>query len=74
MKCRLSKQEAYSSLRDAISETKEMGLSEPVVNPEVALKVLASLLVMVIDFLYIEKSGDILLIYECNCSTLCSGI
>lgn len=39
MKCSLSKQEAYSSLRDAISEIKDMGLSDPIVNPEVAFKV-----------------------------------
>ncbi|KAJ4725413.1 BSD transcription factor [Melia azedarach] len=39
MKSSLSTQEAYSSLRDAISEIKDMGLSDPIVNPEVALKV-----------------------------------
>lgn len=71
MKCSLSKQEAYRSVRDAISEIKDMGLSDPIVNPEVALKVLTSLLVMVIN---IEKSGDILLIYEYNRLTLCLGI
>lgn len=74
MKCSFSKQEAYSSLRDAISEIKDMGLSDPIVHPEVAFKVLASLLVMVISFLYREKGGDILLIYEYNCLTLCLGI
>lgn len=71
MKCSLSKQEAYRSVRDAISEIKDMGLSDPIVNPEVALKVLTSLLVMVIN---IEKSGDILSIYEYNRLTLCLGI
>lgn len=71
MKCSLSKQEAYRSVRDAISEIKNMGLSDPIVNPEVALKVLTSLLVMVIN---IEKSGDILSIYEYNRLTLCLGI
>lgn len=71
MKCSLSKQEAYRSVRDAISEIKDMGLSDPIVNPEVALKVLTSLLVMVIN---IEKSGDILSIYEYNHLTLCLGI
>lgn len=71
MKCSLSKQEAYRSVRDAISEIKDMGLSDPIVNPEVALKVLTSLLVMVIN---IEKSGDILSIYEYNRLTLGLGI
>lgn len=71
MKCSLSRQEAYGSVRDAISEIKDMGLSDPIVNPEVALKVLTSLLVMVIN---IEKSGDILSIYEYNHLTLCLGI
>ncbi|KAH9652542.1 General transcription and DNA repair factor IIH subunit TFB1-1 [Citrus sinensis] len=43
MKCSLSKQEAYRSVRDAISEIKDMGLSDPIVNPEVALKVYSGL-------------------------------
>ncbi|ESR65958.1 hypothetical protein CICLE_v10007802mg [Citrus x clementina] len=43
MKCSLSRQEAYGSVRDAISEIKDMGLSDPIVNPEVALKVYSGL-------------------------------
>ncbi|TXG68088.1 hypothetical protein EZV62_009363 [Acer yangbiense] len=35
----LSTQEAYGSIRDAISEMKSMGVSDPIINPEVALKV-----------------------------------
>ncbi|KAL5786977.1 hypothetical protein ACOSP7_003926 [Xanthoceras sorbifolium] len=35
----LSTQEAYASVRDAISQIKAMGVSDPIINPEVALKV-----------------------------------
>ncbi|KAK0592050.1 hypothetical protein LWI29_012457 [Acer saccharum] len=34
----LSTQEAYGSVRDAISEMKAMGVSVPIINPEVAMK------------------------------------
>ena len=43
----LSAQEAYGSVRDAISEMKAMGVSVPIINPEVALKVLACFIVVV---------------------------
>ncbi|KAK9268589.1 hypothetical protein L1049_000343 [Liquidambar formosana] len=39
VKCSLSTQEAYGSLREFIYEIKAIGLSDPVVKPEVALKV-----------------------------------
>lgn len=40
MKCSLSSTEAYGSLKEIISEIKVVGLSEPVLEPDVALKVL----------------------------------
>lgn len=39
IKCRLSTQEAYSSLRGCISEIKSLGLNDPMVKPDIALKV-----------------------------------
>lgn len=39
MKCSLSSNEAYGSLKEIISEIKVVGLSEPVLEPDVALKV-----------------------------------
>uniref|UniRef100_A0A2P2LR62 Uncharacterized protein MANES_02G224100 n=1 Tax=Rhizophora mucronata TaxID=61149 RepID=A0A2P2LR62_RHIMU len=39
----LSSEEAYHSLRHSISQVKTMGLMDPVVTPEVALKVIKSL-------------------------------
>uniref|UniRef100_A0A5B7AVC9 Putative RNA polymerase II transcription factor B subunit 1-1 isoform X1 n=1 Tax=Davidia involucrata TaxID=16924 RepID=A0A5B7AVC9_DAVIN len=43
MKCRLSTSEAYGSLREFISEIKAAGLSDPIVKPEVTIKVLNGL-------------------------------
>lgn len=43
IKCSLSTQEAYGSLRGFISEIKSVGLSDPVVKPDIALKVLNGL-------------------------------
>ncbi|XP_059662334.1 general transcription and DNA repair factor IIH subunit TFB1-1 [Cornus florida] len=43
MKCRLSASEAYGSLRACISEIKTTGLTDPIVKPEVAFKVLNGL-------------------------------
>ena len=43
LRCSLSSEEAYGSLRGSISEIKAMGLSDPVVRPEVAVMVIASL-------------------------------
>lgn len=37
--CSLSREEAYNSLREHISEMKAVGFSDPVVNPDVAVKV-----------------------------------
>lgn len=42
-KCNLSIDEAYGSLRDSVSKIKTMGLSDPIVKPEVALMVLNGL-------------------------------
>lgn len=39
MKCNLSTSEVYGSLRECISEIKIAGLSDPIVKPEIALKV-----------------------------------
>nr|XP_043607978.1 general transcription and DNA repair factor IIH subunit TFB1-1 [Erigeron canadensis] len=39
LKSRLSTSEAYCSLRNFISDTREVGLSDPIVRPEVAVKV-----------------------------------
>ncbi|XP_037494489.1 general transcription and DNA repair factor IIH subunit TFB1-1 isoform X5 [Jatropha curcas] len=41
--CSLTSKEAYGSLRDSISEIKVVGLNDPVVKPEVAMKVLSVL-------------------------------
>lgn len=43
MNCNLSAQEAYGSLREFISEIKRVGLTDPIVKPEVAIKVLNGL-------------------------------
>ncbi|KAA8523510.1 hypothetical protein F0562_009933 [Nyssa sinensis] len=43
MKCRLSTSEAYRSLREFISEVKVAGLGDPIVKPEVTIKVLNGL-------------------------------
>ncbi|KAM7504349.1 hypothetical protein LguiB_003253 [Lonicera macranthoides] len=43
MKRSMNTHEAYGSLRELISEIKAVGLSDPVVKPEVALKVLGGL-------------------------------
>lgn len=43
IKCSLSSQEAYGSLRGFISEIKSVGLSDPIVKPDIALKVLNGL-------------------------------
>ncbi|XP_065861883.1 general transcription and DNA repair factor IIH subunit TFB1-1-like isoform X2 [Euphorbia lathyris] len=43
MNCCLSTQEAYSSLRDSISKVKATGLNDPIVKPEVSMKVLSVL-------------------------------
>ncbi|KAJ4838255.1 hypothetical protein Tsubulata_011329 [Turnera subulata] len=43
MKCSLSTREAYGSLRQSISHIKAAGLTDPIVTPEVALKVLSVL-------------------------------
>ncbi|KAJ8754875.1 hypothetical protein K2173_015387 [Erythroxylum novogranatense] len=43
MKCNLSTQEAYGSLRDSIAEIKASGLMDPIVAPEVAVKVFSVL-------------------------------
>ncbi|XP_057983242.1 general transcription and DNA repair factor IIH subunit TFB1-1 isoform X2 [Malania oleifera] len=43
MKCSLSSQDAYGSLRNSISEVKSIGLTDPIVKPEVAFKVLNGL-------------------------------
>ncbi|XP_050246191.1 general transcription and DNA repair factor IIH subunit TFB1-1-like isoform X1 [Quercus robur] len=43
LRCSLSSEEAYGSLRGSISEIKAMGLSDPVVRPEVAVMVLNGL-------------------------------
>ncbi|PON47237.1 NIM1-interacting TFIIH subunit [Parasponia andersonii] len=42
-KCNLSIDEAYGSLRDSVSKIMTMGLSDPIVKPEVALMVLNGL-------------------------------
>lgn len=42
IKCSLSTSEAYGSLRERISEVKISGLSDPIVKPEVAFKVLTN--------------------------------
>ncbi|XP_021604591.1 general transcription and DNA repair factor IIH subunit TFB1-1 isoform X2 [Manihot esculenta] len=39
LNCSLSAQEAYGSLRDSISQIKVVGLNDPIVTPEVAMKV-----------------------------------
>lgn len=41
IKCGLSTQEVYDSLRESISSIKAMGLKEPIVKPEVAYQVTA---------------------------------
>ncbi|KAM3696025.1 hypothetical protein ACJW31_06G006600 [Castanea mollissima] len=43
LRCSLSSEEAYGSLRGSISEIKAMGLRDPVVRPEVAVMVLNGL-------------------------------
>lgn len=43
LRCSLSTEEAYSSLRDSISEIKATGLSASIIKPEVALTVLNGL-------------------------------
>ncbi|KAM4092045.1 hypothetical protein ACJW30_06G007400 [Castanea mollissima] len=43
LRCSLSSEEAYGSLRGSIAEIKAMGLSDPVVRPEVAVMVLNGL-------------------------------
>ncbi|KAI3717941.1 hypothetical protein L1987_69884 [Smallanthus sonchifolius] len=43
MTSRLSTSEAYRSLRDYISETRTVGLTDPIVRPELAFKVFNSL-------------------------------
>ncbi|THG18329.1 hypothetical protein TEA_012541 [Camellia sinensis var. sinensis] len=43
VKCNLSTSEAYGSLRECISEIKIIGLSDPIVKPEAALKVIETL-------------------------------
>ena len=46
-KSSLSISEAYGNLRDSISKIKTMGLSDPIVKPEVALMVTKSLLLII---------------------------
>ncbi|KAJ6682760.1 TRANSCRIPTION INITIATION FACTOR IIH-RELATED [Salix koriyanagi] len=43
VRCTLSVEESYSSMRDSISHIKNTGLVDPVVTPEVAVKVLSVL-------------------------------
>lgn len=43
----LSIDEAYGYLRDSISKIKTMGLSDPIVKPEVALSVKKSFLMII---------------------------
>ncbi|WCJ32548.1 General transcription and DNA repair factor IIH subunit TFB1-1 [Euphorbia peplus] len=43
MDCCLSTQEAYNSLRDSIAKVKATGLNDPIVKPEVSIKVLSVL-------------------------------
>lgn len=40
MNCNLSAHEAYGSLREFISEIKRVRLTDPIVKPEVAIKVI----------------------------------
>lgn len=48
MKCSLTTEEAYSSLRKAISKIKMGGLNDPLVRPEVALMVIEIILASLI--------------------------
>lgn len=66
-------QEAYASMRNAISEIKENGLSDPIVSSDVATKVLAYLDVIISIPFLIEISRYMLLMQVFNCSTLCVG-
>ncbi|CAN4117826.1 unnamed protein product [Withania somnifera] len=43
LKFKVSKEEAFCSLKDSISEINSQGLIEPIINPEVALRVLKGL-------------------------------
>lgn len=60
IKCSLSSQEVYGSLRESISVIKAMGLKDPIVKPEVAHQVTAMFfLVLVNVFRFIrESSGE----------------
>lgn len=48
-KCNLSSREAYGSLRDSISQTKQMGLQNPVVKTKDALQVKESFLKLLLS-------------------------
>lgn len=55
MKCNLSNEEVYGSLRESISEIKTRGLNDPIVKPEVALMVIKSLLQALSCYLCLHK-------------------
>lgn len=65
-------QEAYASMRNAISEIKENGLSDPIVSSDVAIKVLAHVDVIIITPFPVDMSRYMLLMQVC-CSNLCVG-
>ena len=50
IKCSLSAEEAYGSLRASISKIKAMGLRDPLFSPEVALKVMTYLCHIILSF------------------------
>lgn len=59
IKCSLSTQEAYGSLRGFISEIKSVGLSDPIVKPDIALKVTTPLLETLSLFDLLERNRHI---------------
>lgn len=61
-KCSLSIDAAYGSLMDSISKIKTMGLSDPIVKPEVALMVTKSLLLIIQAVIYDETQRHV---YTC---------
>lgn len=48
MRCNLSSEEAFGSLRASISKIKTMGLNDPLITPEIALRVMTSLCLLIL--------------------------
>ena len=58
IKCSLSTQEVYGSLRQSISVIKAIGLKDPIVKPEVAHQVTAIFSCLLMFWPIMESGGD----------------